>query len=303
MTITQLEYFCAVCRYGSIAKAAEALFVSHPAVSVAIKALEKEFSLELYARTGNRVVLTEAGRAFYRKASDILQRCDDMYADFAGRPEASYRVHMGIPPIRSAVLFPDMLHAFQQEHQIPVVLHEYSSSRALEKLANGELDCCMVNFKNHSLSQFNHQVLQRDQFSFYVCSKHPLSQKKFITAKDLKEMPLILPNNDSALNHQILQAFFKENITPLTVLYSSQVLTILNFIRDGYGGAFLYHTMAAALQRYMTCLCSTDTELVCLPFRPEIQSNVVLVWPRGGYINRNVKAWLTFVKKCFQTEP
>ena len=52
MTIMQLQYFCAVCRYGSISKAAEALYVSHPTISVAIKSLEKEFSLELYAHTG-----------------------------------------------------------------------------------------------------------------------------------------------------------------------------------------------------------------------------------------------------------
>lgn len=44
VTIMQLQYFCAVCRYGSISKAAEALYVSHPTISVAIKSLEKEFS-------------------------------------------------------------------------------------------------------------------------------------------------------------------------------------------------------------------------------------------------------------------
>ncbi|MGN0075803.1 MAG: LysR family transcriptional regulator, partial [Parafannyhessea sp.] len=113
MTLTQLEYFCAVCRHGSIAKAAEELYVSHPTVSVAIKSLESEFGVQLLARTGNRVTPTRDGLAFYRMAQGVLQRCDQMYADFARRPESSYRVHVGVPPIRSTVLFPRLLEEFR----------------------------------------------------------------------------------------------------------------------------------------------------------------------------------------------
>ena len=45
MTLTQLEYFCTVCRYHSITRAAEALYVSQPTISTSIRDLEKEFHL------------------------------------------------------------------------------------------------------------------------------------------------------------------------------------------------------------------------------------------------------------------
>lgn len=55
MTLNQLEYFCAVCRYHSITRAAESLFVSQPTISASIRNLEKEFHLRLFThgRTGS----------------------------------------------------------------------------------------------------------------------------------------------------------------------------------------------------------------------------------------------------------
>lgn len=67
MTLTQLEYFCAVCRYHSITRAAEALFVSQPTISTSIRDLEKEFNLRLLhmEETGSRSQMT--ARRFIRK--------------------------------------------------------------------------------------------------------------------------------------------------------------------------------------------------------------------------------------------
>lgn len=72
MKIIQLEYFCAVCRYHSITQAAQKLYVTQPAISNAIKELEKEFSISLFARTKNHMSLTKEGEIFYQKASKLL---------------------------------------------------------------------------------------------------------------------------------------------------------------------------------------------------------------------------------------
>ena len=296
----QLQYFCAVCRYGSISKAAEALYVSHPTISVAIKSLEREFSLELYAHTGNRVILTEEGKAFYRKAVEILERCDDMYASFAGRPEDSYPVHVGIPPIRSTVIFPAMLREFHDRFSIPVVLHEYSSRRSMEKLENHELDCCMVNFGADSLARFHYRVLLQDRFVFCVSKENPVSEKEQVTAKDLYGVPLILQSDDSVLNEPLLQAFYKVNARPNPILYSSQLETILNFIREGSSGAFLYGSIADSLRKISAGQGADDFTI--LPFRPVIKEEFVLFWQKGGYMNRNVKTWISFVKDYFNKD-
>ena len=70
MKIIQLEYFCAVCRYHSITQAAQKLYVTQPAISNAIRELEKEFS-DQPVQHGQRTIslLTKEGEAFYQKAS------------------------------------------------------------------------------------------------------------------------------------------------------------------------------------------------------------------------------------------
>lgn len=303
MTITQLEYFCAVCRYGSISKASEELFISHPTISVAVKSLEKEFSIQLFVRTGNRVSLTRDGEAFYKKALVILQRCDEMYADFAGRPESSYRVHVGVPPIRSTALFPRLLEEFHSRYSVPVVLHELSSKRSLEKLEKGNLDCCLINVDDSVLSAYNKVVLMRDHFVVLVSEDFPFNGQKFITAKDLCGFPLILQSSDSALNAQIMQAFDADGITPNTALYSSQLITILNFVNHGLGCAFMYSSMIPENGHIGLLSCQEDLKVRAIPFHPDLESTFALVWAKGGYTNRNVRAWISFVKETFSNRP
>lgn len=71
--ITQLEYFCATCRHHSITQAARELYVTQPAISSAIRELEKEFSINLFIRSKNHVTLTKEGELFYQKAQDMLR--------------------------------------------------------------------------------------------------------------------------------------------------------------------------------------------------------------------------------------
>jgi DNA-binding transcriptional LysR family regulator len=300
MTLIQLEYFCAVCRYGSIARAASELYVSHPTISVALKSLESEFSVKLFIRTSNRLSLTPEGRAFFQKAQDILNHCDEMYAEFAGRPERSYRVHTGIPPIRSTALFPKLLKAFRSEHDVPVVLHEYSSKRAMDKLDAGALDCAMINAEAEDLTSYNKAVLIRDRFDLLVPAQSPLSQKACLTAEDLAEAPLIFQNNDSALNARITKTFDAAGVRPRVVLYASELLVLLDFVSQGLGSAFLYRSMISRDGR-IAPYSLEEAGIVPVPFEPELKSTFALIWPKGSYLNANVKTWIAFVKKAFKS--
>ena len=81
MTLTQLKYFCETCRCHSITSAANELYVTQPAISLAIKELEAEFDITLFTRINNKLSLTEDGARFYERASYILQYCNDMQFD------------------------------------------------------------------------------------------------------------------------------------------------------------------------------------------------------------------------------
>ena len=89
MKITQLEYFCATCRHHSITQAARELYVTQPAISSAIRELEKEFSINLFIRSKNHVTLTKEGELFLSKSSGycyvILKKVLQNFTILVGR--------------------------------------------------------------------------------------------------------------------------------------------------------------------------------------------------------------------------
>ena len=71
MTITQVQYFIAVAEKGNLSRAAAALFVSQPALSLQIKRLEEELLCKLFHREAQGMVMTDAGKLFYKEAKEM----------------------------------------------------------------------------------------------------------------------------------------------------------------------------------------------------------------------------------------
>lgn len=105
MKIIQLEYFCAVSQYHSITQAAQKLYVTQPAISNAIRELEKEFSINLFNRTKNHMTLTKEGEAFYQKANQLLDTIKQTSSELYDLGKQVIPVKIGIPPLISTVFF------------------------------------------------------------------------------------------------------------------------------------------------------------------------------------------------------
>ena len=79
MTLRHIRIFCSVCQQGcNTTKAAAALHMTQPAVSLAIKELETYYGVALFDRMGRRLQITEAGRRFLQNAVQISALFDDM---------------------------------------------------------------------------------------------------------------------------------------------------------------------------------------------------------------------------------
>ena len=72
MKLTQLQYFKTVAETGKISLAAKKLYVSAPALSIAIANLENELGVKLFDRTNNRIVLNEQGKVYLGYVNQIL---------------------------------------------------------------------------------------------------------------------------------------------------------------------------------------------------------------------------------------
>lgn len=76
MTFQQLRNFCMMSEYESLTKASEALFITQPALSMALKNIEAEVGATLFDRRGKNIYLNQNGREFYKFASRTLAEWD-----------------------------------------------------------------------------------------------------------------------------------------------------------------------------------------------------------------------------------
>ena len=74
MDFDQLETFLEVAKHNSFSRAAERRFRTQPAISAQIRAVEEEVGAKLFDRSGGKVALTAAGKAFQKYAEETLER-------------------------------------------------------------------------------------------------------------------------------------------------------------------------------------------------------------------------------------
>lgn len=82
MELTALKYLKAIAEYGTMSRAADALHVSQPALSMAMKKLQDELGVGLFERSGGRTVLTENGKKVLSYAEKMLTLTDEMREEF-----------------------------------------------------------------------------------------------------------------------------------------------------------------------------------------------------------------------------
>ena len=73
----QLDTFLQVAALGSFSKAAEAMFITAPAVIKQINLLESNLGFKLFVRSHQGLVLTEAGKSMYGDIKRIIQNCNE----------------------------------------------------------------------------------------------------------------------------------------------------------------------------------------------------------------------------------
>ena len=285
MTLNHLEYFCAVCRYHSITRAAVELFVTQPTISVAIRDLENEFQIKLFNHGKNRITLTSEGEEFYKKANSLLQHSYELYDEFGSIARNVQAIRIGIPPLMSTVFFPRLINAFQEACNIPIKLYEYGSMRASNLINEDMLDVALVNMDFYNIAKYESHFLMTDSYVFCVARNHRFAKEQEITFDMLTDEPVILFNTDSVQNATIFARYHALNIMPEVLMHSSQLGTILNFVRGGNCGAFLYSSLAV-----------NPRDFVEIPIKPEITNNFGLVWKKGKLPTSKVAKFIEFIR-------
>lgn len=289
MTLTQLKYFCETCRCHSITGAANELYVTQPAISLAIKELEAEFDITLFTRINNKLSLTEDGARFYERASYILQYCNDMQFELSSLGKNKQPLRVGIPPILSSIFFPGMLDAYQKEYpDYYVSLIEYGSVRACKMIMDEQLDLALVNMEMYNVDQLDSQILLHDQLVFCAAKNHHLADRETVIPEDFDNENIILFNKDSVQNAMLRSRFDSHGVTPNIIMQGSQLYTIINFLRTGNVGCFLYSSTMAGLLKFKA-----------IPLDPPIKTDIGIVWKKGRHLSTQMQSFIQFSTKYY----
>jgi DNA-binding transcriptional LysR family regulator len=137
MTFGQLQTFLAVARAGSVRGAAADLVVTEPAVSAAVSALQRDLGVELVARQGRGIVLTEAGEILARYAAELLGVRDQALRELRG----ARALRLAAVTTAGEYVVPPLLKAFHGERpEVEIGLEVGNRASVFERLLQRQAD-------------------------------------------------------------------------------------------------------------------------------------------------------------------
>lgn len=196
----QLETFIVVADQGSFNKAADALYITPPAVTKQINILEKELGLQLFIRTHRGLVLTEAGKSLYKDAKYVIQYCKDS-VERARRAmeEKDNVIRIGTSPMTPAAPVVELWSKIQKEHpdihlQIIPYMNSQENAREILKNLGTNIDIVGGIFDETMLKlrQCRGMELSRQHICCAVSLNYRLAQKEVLTVQDLYGERLLL---------------------------------------------------------------------------------------------------------------
>lgn len=286
MKLTQLEYFCVAARYHNITKAAKELFVTQPSISNAIKALEEEFGVNLFFRNNNKLTLTPEGELFYKSSEELLAHADSVESEFHEIRKKITPIRIGIPPMLGTIYLPELYLSLKENFpEVDFRLFEYGSIKACDLVLEEKLDIAIVNAEQPSIDKCNSRIIDTEDLLFCVSSDHPLAKQKTLLLTMLADEPLILFNTDSVQVMTLTRQFKAVGINPRIILNTSQITTLINMVKSGHMGTFLYRSIV-----------ETHPDIVGIPVMPSIEQRIGVIWKKGKYQNATTEKVIKYIE-------
>jgi DNA-binding transcriptional LysR family regulator len=181
MTLVQLRHLISLAQTGSFSKSASAQFLTQPALSRSIRALETELGQPLFDRVGRHSELTPFGRDAVERARELVLAADDLRASsrLAHDGQAGVlRIGMGSGP-GAMLMTPLLLKMAQERPRLRVEIARAGTDLLVQALRERALDALVVDARSlRPAPDLNAQFLHDMRGCFMVRRGHPLSRRR-----------------------------------------------------------------------------------------------------------------------------
>lgn len=236
---TPLNIFLTVVKERSFTRAAEKLYRTQPAISLAIQRLENDLGERLLDRSGRELTLTEAGKLVYdcaRRQENLQRELSNQLAEL--RNKAIGRLVIGANESMTFYLLPYICQFRQQYPKIKLVVQRSRSTELPDHLAAGDVDFGIISYKPDD-ERFDSVPLYTDHLSFIMPPNHRLATRKVVSIKDLGMETFVGHNVASPYRDNIIREFQRHKV-PLNVdLEMPTVESVRLMVQAGQGLAFL----------------------------------------------------------------
>jgi DNA-binding transcriptional LysR family regulator len=240
MEISQLEFFVTVFEAGGFSKAAELVFRTQPAVSIAIKRLEEEIGTPLFERSQKSPVLTDAGQLFYEYARRILA-LRDRALEVVGELQTLKRgrVRIGANESTSLYLLPHLILDYRARYpNVMVEISRHTSERLPREVLDRNVDFALLAHEPVDSELESFPVLQ-DPLVLILYPQHLLAARHSVTVEELGRESFLAHNVKTGSRHKVMETFAAHH-TPLNItLELATIETIKRFVQLKVGVAFV----------------------------------------------------------------
>ncbi len=284
-----LRAFCQTARLGSISRAAEALFLSQPAVSLQLQALERELGVRLLERSGRRLIPTREGELLYAMARPLVEGMDNLAANFREQVRGLDAGELHVAAGSSTILYllPQFVDAFRKQHpEVRLSLHNVTGASGLDLLRSDAVDLAVGSMLDVP-ADLSYTPVYRFDPMLITPPDHPLASKRDLTLHDLSPYGLILPPK-RLTTYRLVDLVFQQNRVPYTVaLEVGGWEVIKQYVAMGLGISIV------------TAICLTDADRQRLAARSLASwfpaRSYGIVMRKGKYLSKQARAFVELI--------
>jgi DNA-binding transcriptional LysR family regulator len=246
MDLARVQAFVSVARLGSISRAAEELFVTQPALTARLQAMERDLDAQLFVRSRHGSRLTEAGRALLphaERALAALTRGREAVQEVASG--SAGRLTIGAAPAISTYVLPAMLHRFQARHpNVRLSVRSGHSEEVLEMVLRDEVEIGLMRPIQHP--EVTTTLLYEDEVVLVVHRGHRFAAAGQVRMAELAAENLILFDRTSSY-HELTSAIVRQaGISPRGQLEVDNIDAAKRMVEQRLGIALLPRTSVQA---------------------------------------------------------
>jgi DNA-binding transcriptional LysR family regulator len=285
-----LRAFCQTVRLGSVSRAAEALFVSQPAVSQQLQALERELGAVLFERSGRRLVPSREGQLLFEMAQPLVESIDGLEASFRDKVKGLDAGELNIAANSSTILYllPRIVERFRQRHpDVRLTLHNAISADGTDLLRSDAADLA-VGSMTEVPADLTYAAAYRFEQVLIAPPDHPLARAPELTLEAISRYPLVLPPKRQITYRLVDQVFQRQRVPYTVALEVGGWEVIKQYVAMGMG-----ISIVPAL-----CLSEADRERLVTrsmsAWFPERSYGVIV--RRGRFLSPQARAFIELIQ-------